>query len=794
MAIQMTRQEYEAKYGVQPVIASSSVLDDEKPAPIRMTREEYNSIYYSNKSETENSLGTKLKQRGKDLLNAGSTERTLVQPLRPELRAAGAVAGAGADIIGAAISPIVSTARDFLADQTMTEQIASSKPVGNFLDITNKATDFATESWKAFEEKNPTIAQDIKDFANIASFFPGPKVIKPVVSKADDIIAAGKATIQENSVKNVVDEIAKIEKKYVKTRNANNYEKDIDISRRRIAESNVLADAVDADGIIRTKGVGGAIDQYKKQTIDGMEDIVKQNLELNKEVMNIVDVRKALVREIGKSGLEGADLVSALKKVDSELAGLAVRTRGSSIIDLGTLHDAKIATTKNINYLTPPEKATYRKAIARAYKTVVEENSKKFDVKTANETLSKYYKDIARLERLDGARAEGGRLGKISASLVGTGIGMAAGSTAGGLGAAVGGVIGGEAAQALKGMGMSRTFKGGGKGLAKDPVLVRAKLSIPDKPVKAKANVPKTKEIKEVESQIAKNVAAQKRAIKAGDFTLVQALKEVYVTLVEELKKLVKEVVESAKNPTIGLSIKKSVTQESVAKKADKQDIKFLAAVVDDVKGARTSPEANRILDAMGLGKATDDELVSFAKEVIDEADIAKNLEIKATPETTALLEEAKKYKSAEEFVKAQGEQMYRSSASPFDVKKMSSDGIFLSPDKAFVENWKKSQGYQNFEDFVISPQAKILRRKDFPERFVREEDGFNFTSLDDQAEIIKYAKDNGFDGIEDYSFRADGKKIEHEFAIWNKDVIKTRTQLEDIWKQANRKASEGGR
>lgn len=81
----------------------------------------------------------------------------------------------------------------------------------------------------------------------------------------------------------------------------------------------------------------------------------------------------------------------------------------------------------------------------------------------------------------------------------------------------------------------------------------------------------------------------------------------------------------------IGASIKKTITPESVAKKSAPEDIKFLNAVIDDVKAAKADPEANKILDAMGLGKATDDELVSFAKEVIDEADIAKNLEVKST-------------------------------------------------------------------------------------------------------------------------------------------------------------------
>ena len=177
-----------------------------------------------------------------------------------------------------------------------------------------------------------------------------------------------------------------------------------------------------------------------------------------------------------------------------------------------------------------------------------------------------------------------------------------------------------------------------------------ADLKVPDKKIVAGKNTPKTKEITTIEKKIAKNVDSQKAAIKEGDFELVAKLKEVYTKLVTELKTLIADYKKNG--IPLGMSIRKSVTPASVAKKADKQDINFLAKVIDDVKGARTSPEANKILDAMGLGKATDDELVSFAKEVIDEADIAKNLEVKTTTSTT-LLEEAKKYKSAEEFVKS---------------------------------------------------------------------------------------------------------------------------------------------
>ena len=41
MAITMTRQEYEKKYGVKPVFSPTSTLDISLP-PIRMTQAEYN--------------------------------------------------------------------------------------------------------------------------------------------------------------------------------------------------------------------------------------------------------------------------------------------------------------------------------------------------------------------------------------------------------------------------------------------------------------------------------------------------------------------------------------------------------------------------------------------------------------------------------------------------------------------------------------------------------------------------------------------------------------------------------
>lgn len=158
----------------------------------------------------------------------------------------------------------------------------------------------------------------------------------------------------------------------------------------------------------------------------------------------------------------------------------------------------------------------------------------------------------------------------------------------------------------------------------------------------------------------------------------------------------------------------------------------------------------------------------------------------KTTPEERALIAEARKYKTVEEFIAAQGQTLFRASSKPFDIKLMQDDGIFLTPNKKYAEDWQKYQGYKNLEEFVIAPNAKILTQKDFPKKFIKEEGGYTFTSLDDQAAIIKYAKEKGFDGIEDYASKA-GERTSHEFAIWNKDVIKTKAQLTDIWNKSNK-------
>lgn len=77
-----------------------------------------------------------------------------------------------------------------------------------------------------------------------------------------------------------------------------------------------------------------------------------------------------------------------------------------------------------------------------------------------------------------------------------------------------------------------------------------------------------------------------------------------------------------------GLSIRKTVTPEKVAKNIDAEDYKDIASLIDNPSLRETNDKLGALVTMMGLGKATDDELTSFLKGVIDEYDGVANREI----------------------------------------------------------------------------------------------------------------------------------------------------------------------
>ena len=148
------------------------------------------------------------------------------------------------------------------------------------------------------------------------------------------------------------------------------------------------------------------------------------------------------------------------------------------------------------------------------------------------------------------------------------------------------------------------------------------------------------------------------------------------------------------------------------------------------------------------------------------------------------LKQEAKKYATPDEFVKAQGTPVYHGGsgvkelsrefriATPEEKLKFASsgggyEGLSFSTDRGIAKNYSRNIGNTDevFEAF-INPNAKI-KRMDLK--------GGTPDDLDLEA-----LRRQGYDAIQDI-----GDKAEREFRALTERAIITKPQLEDIWKQA---------
>lgn len=262
----------------------------------------------------------------------------------------------------------------------------------------------------------------------------------------DPEIRANKIINQRKTELDKLDKLQTLKKTTEKGR-----QRGIDV-KQVLAETDVLHGAVDKNGTITTKGKGGATEQYFNQFIKGNEDMV--NEVLKKEGRSIAPqvVQKKLEQAIMDAGIEGKALTQAKNSIADELAGYSLRANENGSVPLNTLHSAKVDKYNNINFFTESNTKKYDKTVAKALKELVEENTKSVSVKEINKELSKHFAVIDYLEKLDGRKVEGGRLGKYFAQTVGAIVGSHFGP--------LGTIAGAEAGGRIKGGMMSRAFSG----------------------------------------------------------------------------------------------------------------------------------------------------------------------------------------------------------------------------------------------------------------------------------------------------------------------------------------------
>lgn len=210
-----------------------------------------------------------------------------------------------------------------------------------------------------------------------------------------------------------------------------------------LAQTDLMNGAVSKDGTIDTGAAQAKLEKFLQPYESNIQTILKQE----GKTLTPEQVTQYLTDGIENSNVTGKMRTNALNNVAGEVPGL--RTDANGNIPLTEIQKAKIQAQSNSNYLDP-EKSAQDKQMASSYKGLIEDNTDSVNVKNFNRDLQQHYSVLDLLDKLDGAKVKGGRLGKYFAETVG-GI---AGSFFGPLGT----IVGAETGGLLKGNQMESTF------------------------------------------------------------------------------------------------------------------------------------------------------------------------------------------------------------------------------------------------------------------------------------------------------------------------------------------------
>ncbi len=153
------------------------------------------------------------------------------------------------------------------------------------------------------------------------------------------------------------------------------------------------------------------------------------------------------------------------------------------------------------------------------------------------------------------------------------------------------------------------------------------------------------------------------------------------------------------------------------------------------------------------------------------------------------LASEAKKYKSAEDFVKEQKwtEIFHGTKKSTPDISKKEfqlDNKDRPTPWISFSVDKKRASDYwDNIIEARIKPDAKIIKLDEAIKKWDITQLDWNLRSSEDEA--IKWAKENWYDGIDISDAKSDWYKEEKEIRVFNKDAIYTKQQLIDIFNKS---------
>jgi len=189
----------------------------------------------------------------------------------------------------------------------------------------------------------------------------------------------------------------------------------------------------------------------------------------------------------------------------------------------------------------------------------------------------------------------------------------------------------------------------------------------------------------------------------------------------------------------------------------------------------------------------------------------------KSATKSTDLISEAKKYKSAEEFTTNATELTYKNlQENPYSIKAYGKDfnepveyyragairkngDIWLTDNQAGAQQYSSAGGGTKVGSYIVNSKKPLIidtaggkyakGNIDINKILTKEEIAKGYTNNPDiKQKFIDYAKDNGHDAVQFADSFPDGEGGMRSLVVWDKNKIKTKSQLEEIWKKANKK------
>jgi len=207
------------------------------------------------------------------------------------------------------------------------------------------------------------------------------------------------------------------------------------------------------------------------------------------------------------------------------------------------------------------------------------------------------------------------------------------------------------------------------------------------------------------------------------------------------------------------------------------------------LKGVENETEVAKILDEFRIKETPKIEYQEVSKVETD-TNVPKQTEKPVEPKVVAketthddpLLQEAGKYKSAEEFVKAQGDVVYRGEGG----SNVAQNKALLAEGKHFASDSEYPKGFGKVGEYVLKPGSKVLDIGDSTFAEISKKLGIPERKYISPKELSSIAKEKGYSVLKyNGEYKSTGKQFTHTVDVTGDSYV-PKSQLQDIWKKAH--------